>query len=74
MDKIVIEKNKRGRKPKHLVNILKTKVWVEYLIQTAKMGVDSLEIHIGVLTNEIIDKPYRLRRYKIKEICLSLSM
>lgn len=64
MDEIVIEKNKRGRKPKHLVNILKTKVWVEYLIQTAKMGVDSLEIHIGVLTNETIDKPYRLRRYK----------
>ncbi|HDU8433421.1 hypothetical protein [Acinetobacter baumannii] len=58
------EKKKRGRKSKNPVNIYKTKVWVEYLTQTAKMNVNSLEKLIGEFINETIDKPYRLRRYQ----------
>ncbi|MDH1690331.1 hypothetical protein [Acinetobacter junii] len=58
------EKKKRGRKSKHPINIYKTKVWVEYLTQTAKMNVDSLEKLIGEFRQEPIDKPYRLRRYQ----------
>ncbi|MDC5248667.1 hypothetical protein OHW55_18465, partial [Acinetobacter baumannii] len=39
-------------------------MWVEYLTQTAKMNVNSLEKLIGEFINETIDKPYRLRRYQ----------
>ncbi|WP_423854036.1 hypothetical protein [Acinetobacter guillouiae] len=59
----MVENKKRGRKQKHIVNILKTRVWVEYLIQLTKLSVDQLEMQIGVLENQSIDKAYRLRRY-----------
>jgi len=58
------EKKKRGRKSKNPVNIYKTKVWVEYLTQTAKVNVNSLEKLIGKFIEDPIDKPYRLRRYQ----------
>lgn len=40
-------------------------MWVEYLTQTTKMNVNSLEKLIGEFINEPIEKPYRLRRYQV---------
>lgn len=59
----MVEKKKRGRKQKHIVNILKTRVWIEYLTQLTKLSVDQLEMQIAILENQTIDKAYRLRRY-----------
>ncbi|RZG43272.1 hypothetical protein [Acinetobacter wuhouensis] len=59
----MVENKKRGRKQKHIVNILKTRVWIEYLLQLTELSVDQLEMQIAILENQSIDKAYRLRRY-----------
>lgn len=58
------EKKKRGRKQKNIVHVLKTRIWIEYLIQLTRLSVDQLEVQIGILENEPVDKAYRLRRYE----------
>lgn len=55
---------KRGRKPKHTVEVLKTMVWVEYAKQQADKGTTSVEVYIRGRPLQPLEKISKWYRYK----------
>lgn len=60
----MIENKKRGRKTRHPIESLRTKVWVEYVKQSANKTALSVEVMVRGEPLQPLEKLYRWNRYE----------